>query len=80
MPRMPRRVHIGPYQLAVKLVSATELESVMEGRADAAGAWDDETDTIYILRSLSAKQRWRTFYHELQHAIPDLALRHDGGI
>ncbi len=80
--RLPRRVNLGRgYLLAVRLVSKAELAVILnEDEGASAGAWDVDKDTIYIRRDLSAKQRWETYWHELVHAIHDIALRDQGGI
>ena len=80
--RLPRRVNLGRgYSLAVRLVSKAELAVILnEDEGASAGAWDVDKDTIYIRRDLSAKQRWETYWHELVHAIHDIALRDQGGI
>lgn len=80
--RLPRRVNLGRgYSVAVRLVSKAELAVVLnEDEGASAGAWDADKDTIYIRRDLTAKQRWETYWHELVHAIHDIALRDQGGI
>ena len=80
--RLPRRVNLGRgYSVAVRLVSKADLAVILNEDEDAsAGAWDADQNTIFIRRDLTAKQRWETYWHELVHAIHDIALRDQGGI
>jgi hypothetical protein len=80
--RLPRRVNLGRgYSVAVRLVSKADLAVILNEDEDAsAGAWDADQNTIFIRRDLTVKQRWETYWHELVHAIHDIALRDQGGI
>ena len=80
--RLPRRVNLGRgYSIAIRLVGKAELAVVLnEDEGASAGAWDVDTSTIYVRRDLTSKQRWETYWHELVHAIHDIALRDQGGI
>ena len=84
--RLPRRVRIGcGYIIDVALVSQTTLRDVLEaddGRFD--GAWENllgepEGDKlgiagrIYIYNALPSRGKRRAYFHELKHAITDIA-------
>ena len=75
--RLPQRVQLLGYRLAVKQVSSGELAQVVKDARPLEGAWDDETRTIYIWKRLSQKDKRRVFLHELSHALIDVASWND---
>lgn len=70
--RPPRRLVIMGRLIEVRAVSAEEMKDLLADNDGAKGAWDCDTGTIYLLRTLSQTERNRTFWHELQHALVDL--------
>lgn len=80
--RFPRRVHVGRgYVINVQLVSAAELADLLdEEPGETAGMWDVDKDTIYVRRDLPQRRRWEAYWHEMLHAIHDIAIRDHGGI
>ena len=73
MSRLPQRVRLLGYRLAVKQVPSGELARIAKDARPMEGLWDDETRTIYIWKRLSQKDKQRVFLHELSHALIDVA-------
>lgn len=77
MRRLPRRVHVGRgYILSV----ATKPPKFFRDRYGEllAGAFEptlgsSPAGTLYIRSDLSHAKRWATYWHELMHAIHDIA-------
>lgn len=80
--RLPRRVHLGNgHVVTVTLVSRQTLKD-LNGDEDEPleGLWDSDTRAIYVLRSLGSADRWRVYWHELLHAVNDLAAHDSSGL
>lgn len=84
---LPARVHLGQRTTVwVKVISPEALAKVYHGEKSAtadrtvAGCWDIEKGTIWISSDLTPRQKWDTYWHELQHAVHDLGLNWKGGI
>ena len=60
------------YHISVKQISAAELSEVAKDTRFLSGYWDDKTLTIYLLKRDGVKEKRRTLWHELDHAITDL--------
>lgn len=78
--RLPRRVHVGRgYVVQVRLIAHRALADVM-GELDkprdlrSPGGWDVEVMTIWLDRTVSKRIQWETYWHELGHAVHDVAL------
>ena len=81
--RLPRRVRLGRgYHLTVVFVSQTILRELADIENDELldGYWDSKLGTtnghagiIYIHNKLTAAQRWGVYWHELLHAVNDIA-------
>ena len=81
--RLPRRVPLGRgYHLTVVLASQTVLRELAEADDDESldGVWDNKlgttnghAGTIYIHNTLTSAQRWGVYWHELLHAVNDVA-------
>lgn len=83
--RIPRRVTVGKgYYIDVILVSPRILkEELEEDEHTADGAWLNElgprkngralAGRILISTRLTTAQRWATFWHEMIHALNDIA-------
>jgi Zn-dependent peptidase ImmA (M78 family) len=70
---LPRRVRVLDYSLRIKQVGKRDLAEMFEDdETESVGAWISGERTIYILRSLSRKEKRATLLHELQHALVDL--------
>ncbi len=77
--RLPRRVKLGPYVVDVVLASQATLREVMDDDEQGLynGCWEHLDDgkpdgRIYVLETLSVLEKWRTFWHEMHHAVTDL--------
>lgn len=76
--RIPRRVNLGPqYTISVFLVTpsvlAEELEEEDFSESERSlGAWIIDDMAIYIKSTLSMEEKWKTYLHELLHAIHDI--------
>ena len=73
--RLPKRLWLCDQLVTVRLVTAEELRDVVADQDGADGAWDVDTLTIYVLRTLPPSKRSRVFAHELIHACVDLLDR-----
>jgi hypothetical protein len=82
MRRLARRVRIGGYLIDVALVSKSMLNDILgdEEHEDEEheGGWVGEAESrragvIYLDQNLTVEQQRETFFHELQHAVNDLA-------
>lgn len=83
--RIPRRINVGRgYYIEVLLVSPNVLrEELEEDEHTSDGAWFNElgprtngrqrAGKIYISNRLSGQQRWATYWHEMIHAMNDIA-------
>ena len=77
MRRLPRRVHVGrDYTLSVRSVPP-EFFRDRYGEL-LAGAFESSlgsspSGTIYVRSDMPAAKRWATYWHELMHAIHDIA-------
>ena len=77
---VPLVVHIGPYLIDVQLVAPGFLREGLglTDQDEVDGWWDNQLGAsrlaghIYINDKLSLKMQWKTFLHELQHAMIDL--------
>lgn len=72
--RMLQKVKLGgDHVIKIILVAPTTLAEISEADVALDGYWDDENETIYIDKKLSTKKRWNIYWHELRHAINDIA-------
>lgn len=80
--RLPRRVHLAGYVVGVQTVSQRHLRGLANEGSEAwfDGWWESAlgrdgplAGTIYIWSRLPARQKWSTFWHELIHAVNDIA-------
>ena len=81
--RLPRRVSLGrDYHITIVLASQTVLRELAEADDDESldGVWDAKlgttngyAGTIYIHNKLTVAQRWGVYWHELLHAVNDVA-------
>lgn len=80
--RIPRRVNLGygfvlrvtllpPLALMEELMKYADQE-IDKSEGTVSGFLDGDSWTIYINSRLSAKNKWDTYWHELQHAITDI--------
>lgn len=84
--KLPKRKNLGKgYIIQIKLVTNTELMLILkEPKTDSikqyAGAWVDTDRIIYIDKNLTKAKQWEVYWHELLHAIHDIATLDKGGI
>ena len=80
--KLPSVVRLGMgTRVVVRTVPLDELTRINAGDPTGAGCWDVDTGTIYILDSLTQRQAWKCYFHELLHAIHDMGLNAvEGGI
>jgi len=81
--KLPALVRLGRgYAVRVLLVAPTQLQEILEEDDPhlAAGCWSIEDYHIYIDNTLSRQRQWETYFHELQHAVHDIAELNRGGI
>lgn len=73
-PRWPSRVYLKDRWFPVKLVSMTELREQVSNHhtEELWGGFQEDTETILILRSAKPARRWRTLAHEQMHLLIDL--------
>jgi hypothetical protein len=76
-PRLPRRVRLGRgYLIEVKIKSPQWFKErygeILAGAFEAQPG-KSPTGYIYLRSSLSPAQRWATYWHELMHALHDIA-------
>jgi len=66
----------------VFLVSPSHLQEIADDDEpnSSAGCWVTEDVAIYIDNTLTLKRQWETYFHELQHAVHDIAELNRGGI
>ena len=72
--RPPKRLPILDKWVEVRQVSSEELKDVVADNDGALGAWDHDTLTIYLLKTLPSSKKQRTYYHEMLHCLIDLFL------
>lgn len=79
---LPRLVRLGMgTRIRVRVVEGKELTRLNAGDPHGAGCWDVDTNTIYILDTLTKRQKWHCYFHELVHAVNDVGLNAvEGGI
>lgn len=70
------------YLIRVRLASPAQVRKAAGSDSDAV--WDDRTRTIWISRTLGARERRYVLTHELLHALTDyqhyvLGLEEGGG-
>lgn len=77
MRRLPRRVHVGRgYVLSIQSKPPKWFrERFGEQLAGAfeASLGNSPAGTIYIRSDMSYAKRWATYWHELMHAVHDIA-------
>ena len=69
--RQPKRVVVMGRVVEVRLATVEEMRDVVADHDGAKGAWDSDTNTIYLLKGLSSKERERAYWHEVQHLLVD---------
>lgn len=67
--KIPRELYINGEQWVVRFVTLTGMPCGHTRTTLTMGYTCGETQTIYILQKLSARERQITFIHELLHAI-----------
>lgn len=80
---LPSRALLGPYRVEVRLVLPATIARLLRRRhedGEAAGCWDPGRVAIYIDRTLSRPRQWEVYWHEIAHAVADLAARQKGGL
>jgi hypothetical protein len=80
---LPSVVRLGRgFEVHVVLVSPSELAEIADDEDEhlSAGAWVTEDMTIYIDSTLPRARQWATYWHEMLHAIHDIAELDNGGI
>ena len=79
-PPIPQVIQVGPYLIDVQIVPHAYIKKHLKLRPRdlVDGFWDNQlgegrlAGRIFINRRLSHRMQWRTFFHELQHAVIDL--------
>lgn len=74
--RLPKKVSLGRgYTVGVILVTRTQMQEITddEEKDMTAACWDTDTMTIYVDNSLSRSKMWEAYFHELYHAVHDVA-------
>ncbi len=66
---LPRRIKL-PFSAPIRVI---ELPSTDPSIEDCDGLWDVDERTIYIRKSLSLARKKVVLFHELLHAVHDLA-------
>lgn len=77
MRRLPRRVHVGREYILVIKVQPARFFRERYGEL-LAGAFEPSlgsspAGTIYLRSDMSDAKRWATYWHELMHAVHDIA-------
>ena len=70
--RLPQGLWLCGRYLVVSRVTADQMRDVVADQDGALGAWDRDTETIYVARGLPPAQAARVYAHELLHALVDL--------
>lgn len=73
MSGLPKKIHL-PFARPIRVI---ELPGTDERITGCDGLWDDEERVIYIHNRLSHKKKKYVLYHELLHAVHDLAYQLD---
>lgn len=55
--------------VAVTLASKTEMQKVSDPGEEVLGYYHERDRFVMILRSLTAEQRWRVYWHEWAHVL-----------
>lgn len=82
--RLPRKIRLGPYIIDIVLANQTTIRDVLDdddGNDSYHGCWDnllgESTSTvcgrIYIHEKESMTLKWETLWHEIAHALVDIA-------
>ena len=74
--RFPRSVSLLGYKLKIRQTTTAKLSLIAKDDRILQGFWDDSTDTIYLIRGDSFRQKTETLRHELEHAFTDLMERY----
>ena len=81
--RLPNQIRLGRgYNVRVALVTPAQLQEILEEdeRDVAVACWAVEDMAIYVDGSVGRKRQWAAYYHELVHAVHDIAEINRGGI
>ena len=76
--RIPCRVRLGLHHtVSVRCVTPSRLAEILEEKdrpksERSTGCWIVDDATIYINSTLSLEEKWKTYLHELLHAIHDI--------
>lgn len=76
--RIPKRVRLGlQHVVVVKFVPPSKLAEILEETDRpkvewSTGCWLVDDATIYIKSTMSLEEKWKTYLHELLHAIHDI--------
>ena len=80
---LPAFVHLGKgYNVRIREVTGKQLARIT-GDPNCEGCWAEDIPrtmpknvrvlgTLYVLRDLPHKDKWRVYWHELLHAIHDI--------
>jgi hypothetical protein len=81
--RLPQAVTLGHgYTVRVAMLTQSEMMEVADEDEIGltAGCWSVEDLTIFIDGTMSRQRQWATYFHELLHAVHDIAENHRGDI
>lgn len=83
MYRLPKEVKLGQGYI-VHIIPATP-QQIKKGLptdrvGDAAGYWEPESHSIYIDSTLDVPRQWTVYWHEMIHAVNDIAVLSKGGL
>lgn len=83
MYRLPKEVKLGRgYVVHIILATPEQIKKGLptDKVGDAAGYWEPESFAIYIDNTLGLARQWTVYWHELIHAVNDIAVLSNGGL
>jgi Zn-dependent peptidase ImmA (M78 family) len=72
--RLPKKVDFGVAVINIVQCTPTQMADecdIDQGDSVPDGAWDADTDTIYILKRLPLQRKREVLFHEMVHAAVD---------
>ena len=72
--RLPKKVDFGIAVIHIQQVTPKQMADkcdLDEGEMPPDGAWDADSDTIYILKKLPLQRKREVLFHEMVHAAMD---------
>lgn len=74
MRRLPKYIDLGVTRIPIRLVKRSEMRAEAECSegTEPNGLWDDDTETIFIGRWLSKRDKQEVLLHEVIHAVNDV--------